>query len=323
MSYGQPPPYSEPQNYPPGPPGPATSANKYGYDYGQGSPQYGYDQPPPAQTSPYAVSAVGASYSAPQASQQTTVNMHAINTRNSAQFEDNSTVAGFNAGSFSDKAIRHAFIRKVYMILSLQLLVTLGFIALFIFVKPVKAWVQEEGAWFYYVSYVTFLVTYIAMICCPSVRRQSPGNFICLSIFTLVFSYMVATISSFYDTKCVLLAAGITAAVCISISIFAVQTKIDFTVCSGLLFALVMVLFWFGWTCLITYYAWGYNYIMDAVYSGLGALVFALFLVFDTQLIMGGRKYELSAEEYIFAALQLYIDIVYIFLFILGMFGKK
>nr|KAG5695110.1 hypothetical protein BaRGS_017209 [Batillaria attramentaria] len=84
-----------------------------------------------------------------------------------------------------------------------------------------------------------------------------------------------------------------------------------------------MVLFWFGWTCLITYYAWGYNYIMDAVYSGLGALVFALFLVFDTQLIMGGRKYELSAEEYIFAALQLYIDIVYIFLFILGMFGKK
>ena len=35
--------------------------------------------------------------------------------------------------------------------------------------------------------------------------------------------------------------------------------QIDFTMCSGLLFALVMVLFFFGWATLITYYVWGYN----------------------------------------------------------------
>ena len=37
--------------------------------------------------------------------------------------------------------------------------------------------------------------------------------------------------------------------------------QIDFTMCSGLLFALVMVLFFFGWSCLIVYLTIGYNYV--------------------------------------------------------------
>ena len=47
------------------------------------------------------------------------------------------------------------------------------------------------------------------------------------------------------------------------------------------------------------------------------------FLIYDTQQVMGGRKYELSPEEYIYGALQLYIDVVYIFIIILGFMGKS
>ena len=35
-----------------------------------------------------------------------------------------------------------------------------------------------------------------------------------------------------------------------------------------------------------------------------------------TQLIVGGKRYEIEEEEYIFGALNLYMDIVYLFLFI-------
>ena len=42
------------------------------------------------------------------------------------------------------------------------------------------------------------------------------------------------------------------------------------------------------------------------------------FLVFDTQQVIGGSSYQLSAEEYITGALELYIDIIYVFLIILG-----
>ncbi len=46
-------------------------------------------------------------------------------------------------------------------------------------------------------------------------------------------------------------------------------------------------------------------------------------MVYDTQMLMGGRKYELSPEEYVFGALQLYLDIVQLFLMILTLAGRS
>ena len=38
------------------------------------------------------------------------------------------------------------------------------------------------------------------------------------------------------------------------------------------------------------------------VYGGAGALIFSLYLVYDTQMMMGGdHKYSISPEEYVFA----------------------
>ena len=45
-------------------------------------------------------------------------------------------------------------------------------------------------------------------------------------------------------------------------------------------------------------------------------------MVFDTQIMMGGgKKYSLSPEDYVFAALNLYIDIVMLFMYILQIIG--
>ena len=58
------------------------------------------------------------------------------------------------------------------------------------------------------------------------------------------------------------------------------------------------------------------------IYASLGALLFSCYLVFDTQMMMGGKhKYSISPEEYIFAALNLYLDIINIFLYILALVG--
>ncbi|KAK4471825.1 hypothetical protein MN116_005218 [Schistosoma mekongi] len=222
----------------------------------------------------------------------------------------------FTSLQSSDKYIRHAFIRKVYLILTAQLLVSSVFICVFLFSKSVKYWVARN-LWFYYLSYATFLCTYFALVCCPSVRRRYPGNFIALSVFTLAFSYMLATISSFHDTRSVLIAVIITACLCISISIFAMQTRIDITKCTSLIFVLSIVVMLTGIACMIMFAVSGGNRILQVVYGGLGALLFGVYLAFDTQLIIGGRELELSAEEYIFAAVELYLDVVNLFLMIL------
>lgn len=50
---------------------------------------------------------------------------------------------------------------------------------------------------------------------------------------------------------------------------------------------------------------------------------FPQFLALDTQLLMGNRRHTLSPEEYIFGALNIYLDIIYIFTFFLQLFGTS
>lgn len=289
--------------------GTAPSAPEAGYGMPQPQPT-GYPQPSgyaPAQPAMYYQQGSAAVYQ-PEPAQP--YNAHPAHS--------GGETGGFSTGgSFSDKNVRRVFIRKVFLLLSLQLLVTFGIVCVFTFVDSIKTWLRANPGW-YYAAYGVFLVLYIVLVCVESARRKHPINLIMLSVFTLALSYMTGTIAAFYNTQAVITALGVTAIVCFTVMLFSIQTRFDFTKCSGLLFVLVMVLFLFGFITIFTY---RYNWYLHIVYGCLGALVFTLFLAFDTQLVMGGRKHELDPEEYVYGALTLYIDIVYIFLFILSIFG--
>lgn len=143
-------------------------------------------------------------------------------------------------------------------------------------------------------------------------------NFIFLGIFTVAESFLLGVTSSVYAVDAVMMAVGITAAVCLALTLFAFQTKWDFTVMGGFLLCATVVLLVFGLVAIFI----PSNKIVTLVYASIGALVFSLYLVYDTQLMMGGKhKYSISPEEYIFAALNLYLDIINIFLYILTIIG--
>ncbi|XP_072947831.1 protein lifeguard 1-like [Epargyreus clarus] len=226
---------------------------------------------------------------------------------------------GTRAFDFSEQSIRKAFIRKVYSILMCQLLITMGFISLFLFHEPTKKFVAQNS-YLFWVALVVLFVCLIAMACCENVRRATPMNFIFLAIFTIAQSFLLGVATSVYDISEVMMAVGITAAVCLGLTLFAFQTKWDFTMMGGALVAASMVLLVFGIIAIII----PRNNIVTLVYASLGVLIFSMYLVYDTQLMMGGKhKYSISPEEYIFAALNLYLDIVNIFLFILTIIGAS
>lgn len=229
-------------------------------------------------------------------------------------------VAGIGQ-SFSTKAIRHAFIRKVYLILTVQLLFTLGLVALFVLHHDVKLFVQRHR-YLYWVSYAAFLVTYISMMCCGNLRRKSPTNFILLIIFTAAFSYMAAMISSYHSTYIVLLSVGLTAGITLLLTLFAVQTKYDFTGCGMFLCVASMLVLLFGLVAMIISF-FTVIPILQLVYAALIALLFSMYLVYDTQQIVGGRKHEIGAEEYIYGSIILYMDIMNIFLSMLQLTGSS
>jgi len=240
-------------------------------------------------------------------------------------------------GGFGEKAVRRGFIRKVYSILMCQLTITGVIIATFLFVGncsgppyreggtatcrqgewSVKQYVQQNR-WIYYVSMALMLACLISMACCESVRRKTPTNFIFLSIFTVCEGIMLGTVSTYYEVDAVLIAVGITAGVTFALTIFAFQTKIDFTACGGMLCGL-LVIFMIAGLCLM--FMPKTKWVMVG-YGSAGALVFSLYIIYDTQLMMGGKhKYSLSPEEYIFAALNIYLDVVNLFMYILMIVG--
>uniref|UniRef100_A0A8C0KZE6 Glutamate ionotropic receptor NMDA type subunit associated protein 1 n=1 Tax=Canis lupus dingo TaxID=286419 RepID=A0A8C0KZE6_CANLU len=214
------------------------------------------------------------------------------------------------------RGIRQAFIRKVFLVLTLQLSVTLSTVAVFTFVGEVKGFVREN-VWTYYVSYAVFFISLIVLSCCGDFRRKHPWNLVALSILTVSLSYMVGMIASFYNTEAVIMAVGITTTVCFTVVIFSMQTRYDFTSCMGVLLVSMVVLVIFAILCIFIR-----NRILEIVYASLGALLFTCFLAVDTQLLLGNKQLSLSPEEYVFAALNLYTDIINIFLYILTIIGR-
>ncbi|NXN75398.1 LFG2 protein, partial [Himantopus himantopus] len=138
--------------------------------------------------------------------------------------------------SWDDRNVRRVFIRKVYAILMVQLLVTVVIVAFFTFCEPVKGYIQTHSAW-YWASYAVFFVTYLILACCSGPRRQRHA------LLPIVFYLkQEENPSNYYNTKSVLLCLGITALVCLSVTIFSFQTKFDFTSYQGVLFVMLMVL---------------------------------------------------------------------------------
>jgi FtsH-binding integral membrane protein len=71
-------------------------------------------------------------------------------------------------------------------------------------------------------------------------------------------------------------------------------------------------------TCGLTLQACRWFYFVIAIVS---AILFTAYLIYDLQLLMGGRSNEFSPDAYVIAALNIYIDIIQIFLNVLQIIG--
>ena len=162
------------------------------------------------------------------------------------------------------------------------------------------------------------LVLVCTLFCVPSVAKKVPTNYYLMLAFTLCEAYSIAFCCAVVnDAKTVLAAMAITAAIVISLTIYAITTKKDFTVMGGMMFVVSACFLMFGMFTIF----WGYY--ARILYCSLGLILFGLYLIIDTQMICGGKRYSVSKEDYIFAAVILYLDILNIFLFVLQLLSSK
>lgn len=222
-------------------------------------------------------------------------------------------------GFFAEKAIRQAFISKVYSILTVQLVFTSILIGLFVLNEDTKHYFKHSQGWMLLAFLVTF-ITLIVLSCSESARRSSPTNFVLLSLLTVGYGLVAAITSCRYETKIVLFAFVATAVSCFIIAAIARTTTMDLTNCGTTLCLLGLAHMVIGIVLTLILVPLGYAKLASLLVSIAGAMLVSFYLIYDLQLIMGGRKCELSPEEYIMGAVMLYVDIIMLFLYLLEIF---
>lgn len=154
-------------------------------------------------------------------------------------------------------------------------------------------------------------------------------NYIILLIFNIAESYSVSYICTLYEPMSVLEAVIATFAATVGLTMYAITSNTDFTHCGQYIAGTFSINIGFFWSLLwITICITIINifFIQSSIWSMLTSIgiacMYSIYLIFDTQLIVGGSSKQLTLDNYVLGAMLLYIDIIQIFVQILKVIGK-
>jgi len=207
------------------------------------------------------------------------------------------------------KHVRMGFLRKVYSLLGMQLVLTTIIAGVCMGVPQIQEFVHQNP----WMLLLAFVLSLTLLVLCSIKRRETPINLILLSAFTVVEAFTVGVIVAHYNTAVVLQAFFLTATVVIGLTFYTFQSKRDFTgwgvpLMSGLwLFILGGIMFMFV-----------VGEIREMAFAVGGAILFSGFIIFDTHMIMK----RVSPEEYVIATIELYLDIINLFIQILRILNQ-
>jgi hypothetical protein len=215
-----------------------------------------------------------------------------------------------------DQQIRSGFVRKAYGILSAQLVLT-TLIALPIQLNP--EWVITHRSVAQIAMFTSIGLVVGVGCCCQEVARKYPQNYVFLLLVTVCESVIVGFISAMYTTQSVVMMMALTAGIFLGLTLYAMTTKTDFTGMGGYLSAGLMCLFLTSFLMIFFPSPMG-----QKLLAGFGASLFSGYIVYDTQMIMGDKhKLRFGIDDYVFAALNIYLDIINLFLYLLSLFGER
>jgi len=220
--------------------------------------------------------------------------------------------------------VRNGFVKKVYMLLTLMLILSTLVATPFQLLPAEK--VQENMTVITVLMWGSLIMTLVMTCCCLQKMKSYPTNYIFLFIFAVLYGVIIGAVTLHYTLPSVLLAAGITAAMFFMLTAYACFTKTDFTGLGPYLFCALFGLIAFGLALtLVSFFCSSCYPLMQIIYAGIGAILFSMYIVYDTQKIVGGKhkKFEFSIDDYAFAALNLYLDIINLFLMILSLAGNR
>jgi len=226
----------------------------------------------------------------------------------------------------ADQLIRQGFVKKVFGLLGVQLAVTSAIIAFFSLYEPVTKYVdvQNESGhpWVFMTATFVSFACILSLACFPHQARVYPNNYAFLGVFTLAESVLLGVVCAAFTASSILIAGAVTSLITLGLVAFAFTTKRDFTGAGPYLFMALWCLILYGF---MLSFIPALRSSMQTAYSFIGVVIFSFYIVYDVQLIIGGKhhKYRFGIDEHVFATLNIYLDVINLFIRILQMFGDR
>ncbi|KAG1665671.1 hypothetical protein FOA52_005461 [Chlamydomonas sp. UWO 241] len=231
---------------------------------------------------------------------------------------DDDIEKGAMMNEFADAIVRRGFVRKVFGLLAVQLLVTVS-IGAAIFSSPALKVFCLTSAIPVLGSLLLSFVPLIYMSVSEKARQEYPTNLMLMGCFTIGEGTLVGIATANYNTDIVLLALGITSVVTAALTVYALTTKTDFTGIGPYMYICLLTLITAGFVGMFVR-----TPLMNLGIGMAGAAIFGVYIVYDVQILMGGHhKFRLSPDEYVFAAINIYLDIINLFLYILRILNSR
>ncbi|CAA2981918.1 BI1 [Olea europaea subsp. europaea] len=210
--------------------------------------------------------------------------------------------------------LRWSFIRKIYSIISIQLLLTIAVAAVVVSVRPVSVFFTTTGAGL--ALYIVLIISPFIVLCPLYYYYQKhPMNYFLLGLFTVFLAFVVGLTCAFTSGKVILESVILTAVVVISLTLYtfwAAKRGHNFNFLGPFLFSAGMVLLLFA----LIQFIFPLGRISVMIYGCLASLIFCGYIIYDTDNLIKRYAYD----EYIWAAVALYLDIINLFLSLLTIF---
>ena len=208
--------------------------------------------------------------------------------------------------------VQNAFIAKVYSIVFCQLLCSAGFSVVTYCIKPVQDYVLSHPE-LMVISFGGLLSCMIYMFCGKLNGVAGP---IVLSVFSICQSYILGIMCTAYSPVTLLSALCLTSITTGTLTVYVhVNKHKDFSWTIPLLLT--------GSTCfmMLILFTWifGTSDFTNVVLGTFGSLLFSGYLVWDTYYIL--TRY--TPEDYILASLNLYLDIINLFMSFLRLTSRN
>ena len=208
---------------------------------------------------------------------------------------------------------RRKFIQRVFICVFLQLFLNFVCVIIAYFTPEVSNFVSSDyGISLLYIFCGILIFMTFLIFCFESLIKKHPTNLYYYSAYSVCTSYLITTVCVVTDPQIVLLAMIGTLIITLSLTLFAMQTKVDYTPCGAVMFMFLIILMFGG---LISSFL-PHLKLFKLGMCLLGLFVFSFYIIIDVQMIVGGAhiRFQFEESDYILAALCLYLDIINLFL---------